>query len=967
MGLLVARPINPRKVILMGYSSKVPVRKITDDMWEIPQDYKPGMRVPGRVYADDSLMEKMGEDLTLLQCTNVAQLPGIQKYSIVMPDGHQGYGFPIGGVAAFDSEEGVISPGGVGYDINCLPAGSRVLTPDGYRVPIEEALSHGRVTCMESARGTPAKVVLGLKKSDRSLYRITTRSGLAIRATGDHPILTKQGMVRAESLAKGVQVATHPFQGADYEAPPPMDILDQGSFSPDIGKELSLRKLLPLRADSKALPALLRLLGYFMGDGTFDGEKTIFYGRREGLELLRADIEYLGFKPSPVYTAEVCTFIGHQILTGAKDAVHVSSGSFRALLEGLGAPSSSETAALFSVPGWIMRMPRYLQRCLLSGYFGASMDEPQTVKGYNFEPPVVSCTTLEPAVDCGIDFLSRIGSMLGGFGVEVCGILRKDFGDRTLLMLQLSEKPPSLINLWSKVGYSYSPEKQRLALAAVSWLGWKCSVVSRAPAAAAAQVCCAGGSSVQAAEEPGCGRVNRRSIERGPCGGLPTSPRLPIGFPRFERWAESSLEEDIVWDEVESVEAIPGECEVFDITVDSPSHNFVAEGFVVSNCGVRLVLTNLNVKDVRPALGQLVDNMFNLVPSGLGSKGGIRLNPAQLDEVLDMGVHWAIEKGYGWEEDARRCEEGGQMRNADHTKVSIQAKGRGGSQLGTLGSGNHFLEVQVVEKIYDPRTAKAFGVTEEQQVVVMIHTGSRGMGHQVCSDYLHTMERIIPKYGLKVPDRELVYAPASSPEAAEYFAAMSAACNYAWANRQCIMHWTREAFQRTFRTDPEKLGMRLVYDVAHNLAKREEHTVDGKRRTLYVHRKGATRAFPPGRPEVTEEYREVGQPVIIPGSMGTASYLLVGGPNSLELSWGSTAHGAGRFLSREAAKRKYWGDAVRKELESKGVRLRAADMRVIAEEAPGAYKDVNRVVDVSNRLGIATLVARLAPIGVTKG
>jgi tRNA-splicing ligase RtcB len=385
------------------------------------------------------------------------------------------------------------------------------------------------------------------------------------------------------------------------------------------------------------------------------------------------------------------------------------------------------------------------------------------------------------------------------------------------------------------------------------------------------------------------------------------------------------------------------------------------------NCGIRLVLTNLDVKDVRPAIPKLIDTIFNLVPSGLGSKGGIRLNNPELNDVLDRGVAWAIDKGYGWDEDALRCEEGGTMKTADHTKVSDSAKGRGSSQLGTLGSGNHFLEIQAVDKIFDPRAAKVFGLEHEGQVVVMIHSGSRGLGHQVCSDYLHVMEHAVSKYGIKIPDRELACAPASSKEASDYYGAMSAACNYAWVNRQCMTHWTREAFQKIFAIDPEKLGMRLVYDVAHNIAKREEHEFEGKRRTLCIHRKGATRAFPAGRPEITQEYRSTGQPVIIPGSMGTASYLMLGGPNSIELSWGSTAHGAGRFLSREAAIRKYWGSNVKKDLESKGIQLRAANIRVIAEEAPGAYKDIDRVADVSNRLGIATIVARMVPLGVTKG
>jgi len=950
--------------------TNIPLKKVEDNIWEIPQTFRPGMNVPGRVYADESLLQKMGEDLTLTQCVNVAQLPGILKFSVTMPDGHQGYGFPIGGVAAFDSETGVISPGGVGYDINCLPAGSKVLTPDGYRIPIEHAFAHRRVLCIDSAKATSTKVILGLKRREESLYKITTKAGFTIKATGDHPLLTKGGMVEAKSLVCGSKVATHPFQGVDYEVPPPIKIIKEEAFPASLRKELVLRNLLPLRTDSTALPAILRLLGYFIGDGAFGGKKTIFYGSKEGMEQLRRDVGALGFTPSRVYTRERQSSAHGKRFRSVENSVHISARSFRLLMEKLGAPKGDKTVEPFVVPEWIMRLPKWLQMSFLAGYFGAEMNKPQTSNGYNFEPPVASCTKAKSSVESGIKFLSQIGEMLKGFGVEVCSILQEDCGDRVRLKLQLSEKPASLVNLWSKVGYAYSPKRQGLALAAVSWLGWKNSVISqRKQAAASAQACYASGSSVSEILEStlDCDWVNRRFIERSLYEGRLTPPRVPKGFPYFEDWAAASLEGDVVWDEVVEITEERHPCEVFDITIDNPSHNFVAEGFVVSNCGVRLVLTNLDVKDVRPNLSRLVDTLFDLVPSGLGSKGGIRLDTAQQDQVLDRGVEWAVEKDYGWEEDARRCEEGGRMKTADHTKVSPNAKGRGASQLGTLGSGNHFLEVQVVDKIYEPQTAKIFGVEYEGQVVVMIHSGSRGLGHQVCSDYLHVMEHAVSKYKIRIPDRELACAPAASPEAKDYFAAMSAACNYAWVNRQCINYWTREAFQKTFKSDPERLGMRLVYDVAHNLAKREEHTYEGKTRTLFVHRKGATRAFPAGRPEIPQEYRNVGQPVIIPGSMGTASYLLVGGPKSLELSWGSTAHGAGRFLSREAAIRKYWGSDVKRDLESRGIQLRAANIRVIAEEAPGAYKDVDRVADVSNRLGIATLVARMVPLGVTKG
>lgn len=307
------------------------------------------------------------------------------------------------------------------------------------------------------------------------------------------------------------------------------------------------------------------------------------------------------------------------------------------------------------------------------------------------------------------------------------------------------------------------------------------------------------------------------------------------------------------------------------------------------------------------------------------------------------------------------------MNAADPDKVSSRAKDRGLEQLGTLGSGNHFLEVQVVDKIFNEEAAKTMGITHEGQVTVMIHTGSRGLGHQVCSDYLRVMEMAVRKYKIAIPDRELACAPTTSREAEDYFAAMSCAANFAWANRQCITHWVREAFERVLKKSADSLGLRLIYDVAHNICKVEEHVVNGGRRKVYVHRKGATRAFPAGHPEVPSWYRPIGQPVIIPGSMGTASWLLIGTPKSMEISFGSTAHGAGRMMSREAALRKVRGSEVKSELEGRGIAVRAASIRVLAEEWDRAYKDVDRVSLVSHEVGIATRVARLRPIAVTKG
>ena len=384
------------------------------------------------------------------------------------------------------------------------------------------------------------------------------------------------------------------------------------------------------------------------------------------------------------------------------------------------------------------------------------------------------------------------------------------------------------------------------------------------------------------------------------------------------------------------------------------------------NCGVRLLRTNLKERDVRPKLKELVADLFNSVPSGVGSKGAIKLSNSQLDEVLVKGVPWAVDNGYGVKGDAEVCEENGQMENADPNKVSDKARKRGAPQLGSLGSGNHFLEVQKVTEIHDEEAAKRMGI-EKDQVTILTHCGSRGFGHQVCSDYLRISEQALKKYDISLADRELACVPNSSEEGESYRKAMFAALNFAWGNRQMITHWTRKSFQRVFKQSESDLGMDLVYDVSHNIAKVETHTINGEQKSVVVHRKGATRAFPANKDEVPKKYRDLGQPVFIPGSMGTASWILLGQPNSMNLTFGSTAHGAGRTMSRTRARKNYTESQVRKYLSDKGIEVKALTRDGVVEEAPQAYKDVDSIVNVSHELGIATKVAKLVPIGVIKG
>ena len=384
------------------------------------------------------------------------------------------------------------------------------------------------------------------------------------------------------------------------------------------------------------------------------------------------------------------------------------------------------------------------------------------------------------------------------------------------------------------------------------------------------------------------------------------------------------------------------------------------------NCGVRLIKSNLRQEDIEDHLDELVNALFKNIPSGVGSKGKVKLSREDIDNVLDYGAEWAVENGYGWDEDLEVLEENGRIKSADSSKVSSKAKKRGIPQLGSLGSGNHFLEIQVVDEVYNENVAEVYGL-EKGMIVIMVHTGSRGCGHQVCSDYLRVMDKAYKNYKIDIADRQLACAPIDSKEAQNYLKAMYAAANYAWANRQMITHWIRESFEDVLGKSARDMDMQIVYDVAHNIAKEETHDFKGNDIDVLVHRKGATRAFGPGREEVPLKYREVGQPVLIPGTMGTASYVLHGTQTAMEETFGSTAHGAGRVLSRSKAKKDYNPDDIVNSMESNGIKLKATSKNVIAEEAPGAYKDVDSVVRVSDSTGIAKLVCKVKPLAVTKG
>jgi tRNA-splicing ligase RtcB len=384
------------------------------------------------------------------------------------------------------------------------------------------------------------------------------------------------------------------------------------------------------------------------------------------------------------------------------------------------------------------------------------------------------------------------------------------------------------------------------------------------------------------------------------------------------------------------------------------------------NCGVRLLGTHLDLPEIEPHLDEVASALYANCPSGVGKGGNIKLRQGELDRLLERGARWALDRGFAQPNDLVRTEEGGCIEGADSTKVSPRAKKRGAKQVGTLGAGNHFIEVDVVDQVFDTAAGDRMGLSPGR-IVVQIHCGSRGFGHQVCSDYVKRFQQVVGRYGIKLPDRELVCAPLNSPEGQDYLAAMKAAANYAFANRQVLVHHIRRSFEQTLTGKVENTHLYQIYDIAHNMAKIEEHEVDGQPMEVCVHRKGATRAFGPGSPVLPDIYRDIGQPVLVPGSMGTASWVLLGTEGAMAQTFGSTCHGAGRTMSRRKAKQSVWGGDLRDELEQAGIHVRAGSMPGLAEEAPQAYKDVDRVVDVVHGAGIAKKVARIVPVAVIKG
>ncbi len=971
------------------------LKKISDYEWELPKSG--GMKVPARIFATEKLMDKIKLDRTLQQAANVAHLKGIQKYSYVMPDAHEGYGFPIGGVAAFDIEEGVISPGGIGYDINCLTGDAEVLTEFGFRKPImnfeedfvTDADYSGQLLlkrfCLlnlisfnkEKKMFLQNKPLFFIKTEPRTVYELATETGLKIKATADHPFLTPFGMKKLIDLKEGDKVALYPFIGVEYEKPAEKMIVDEIQISSKESIiELKKRSLLPFNENSTALPLLAKILGYLMGDGLiyFSKGKGMIcaYGSEEDLEEMKNDFDKLGYS-GKIYERtrdhQITSQYGTRTFTSKCHELHVSSTSLACLLSSIGMPVGCKTNSKYEVPNWIFSSKKYIKRLFLAGFFGAELTKPKTHTKTGFYSPILGQNKTEESLEAGRKFMIGIMQLLEDLGVKVNKISqRKEFknkhGETYRLRLIISADEENLLRLYRNIGFEYNQKRKMLGnIAAMYMLRKKELTSKRIEIANKAKELKAKGLTQKEIKELLISKIsNDRFIERSLYENA--KQRITLDFQSFEAFEKECMaqisEYGTLFDNIAKKRELEEKEAVYDFNVEE-NHIFIANGFVVSNCGVRLVRTDFTVDQILAKRTQLLNELFSEVPSGVGKGGITKLSKEELLEMLAKGSEWSLEQGYGTKEDLEATEEKGRMKQADPGAVSEKALARGKPQLGTLGSGNHFLEIQKVDEIYDEDAARTLGI-EKGKITVMIHCGSRGLGHQVATDYIDEMER---KYGFSdLPDRELVNAPINSELGRKYFNAMCSGVNYAFANRQMIVHWVRDSFKKVLGTDER---MKQVYDVCHNVAKMEKHKICGEEKTVCVHRKGATRAFGPGHEELIEKYKKIGQPVLIPGTMGTASYVLLGTKAAEEISFASSAHGAGRAMSRTASIRQFRGESIARELMSQGIEIKAASMKGIAEEAVPSYKDIDEVIKTTISAGICKPVAKLKPIGVMKG
>ncbi|MFH1240505.1 MAG: RtcB family protein [Candidatus Diapherotrites archaeon] len=981
------------------------INKIADFVWEIPKEGD--MRVPVKLYASKTQIIDMKEEektdwSSIKQLKNVATLPGIEQNVIALSDVHVGYGAPIGGVSAFDLETGVIVFGNIGFDINCISGESKVLHEHGYTKNIKDFETDWfdeSIKCLNptnKVKNTNIDAFLKFK-TKKKVYKLETESGRKIIATEDHPFYTSKGMKELSLLKNNEKISVFPFEGVGYEEPSDKIIIAEKDIK-NLGfkknmkqtiDELKKRKLLPLKMNNPKMPYLLKIFGYALGDGnlTIRKNETVqlsFYGNPEDLETIITDVGNIGFKASKIYSRER----KHAIQTSyelvkfehTETWSKCSSKALSALLMAMGLPDGNKVKKNYSIPKWLFKCPLWQKRLFLASLFGAELSTPSTITnhGYNFNNQLLSMNKNEKFVKNGRKFLSQISDLLGDFGIKSSQIKERDEytnkkGELSIrLRLQIFSRPANLIKLWSIIGFEYNKKRSYLANVATQYLKIKSKIIkSRKKCEQEAKELRKKKLSAKKIYEKLKSKynfINFRFIERSVYGTRKGMPRISSAFSSFDEFLAQNTKglgfTGQVWDTIISKEKIDFNKPVYDFTVCDENHNFIANNFVVSNCGVRTLKTDLKREDVEKVKDKLADALFQNIPAGLGVKGDVELTLAEIDDVIVNGAEFAVAKGYGTKEDLEFCEENGKITGAEPSAVSMKAKQRQFKQVGTLGSGNHYLEVQYVDEIYNEKIAKAFGLSKDQ-IIISIHCGSRALGHQIGSDYLQFLDKAAKKHGIKIKDKELVCAPIQSEEGKQYFSAVKAGINVAFANRHVIGHLTRKTFAEVFGISESTI--KTFYDVGHNTAKVEEHDVDGMKKKLLVHRKGSTRGFGPGRIEVPEAYRSVGQPVLVGGTMGTHSYILAGTEKGMHETFGSTVHGAGRVMSRMKAKKQWAGESVLQDLKEKGILVKSHSTQGLAEEAPDAYKDVTEVVDIMHNAGVTEKVVKLKPLIVIKG
>ena len=941
------------------------IQKISENVYEIPKEGK--MNVPVRVYASEKILESIKKDKTLEQARNMAMMPGVVKQVVVLPDAHQGYGACIGGVSAYDLKKGVVSPGQTGYDINCLTGDSLIINEFGGCMKIEnfeklqselEIEDNGRklkkiifsnqinTLNMKSKIMESKPINLIMSRDNDKLSEITLNSGLKIRATEDHPFLTKHGMKNISDLKIEDFVAVDLFEGIS------------------INEQITEKDAI-----------LSKFIGYMFGDGSFVkskyGIRASAYGQEEDLKTIKRDLARIGVN-SYIYSRSryhsIQTKYNLIKFSNVEYSLHINSQEFNHLLEERGLVLGNKTRQEVRIPEWIKKSNLLIKRLFLAGFFGAEMSTPKTSSKTCFFCPTIDQNKIEALRQNARDFLIDISLLLEEFGIKETSIsefedFHNKYGEKTRRFRLLIKGEDNMLKLWRKIGFEYNNKRRNIVnIASLYILLKKQETNKRRELSQKIKEYRKKGFKISEVKNILINKINERFVERSYYENA--GQRINLDFISFKDFKRNKLAElkkyGVIFDNIMDKKEIFEKCKVYDFNIQD-NHNFIANGFVVSNCGVRLIVSDIKLSDFMKKRKEIMKSLGKDIPSGVGVKSGFSFSPKEIDLVLKNGVKWAFEKGFATKEDVLIIEDEGCISGADSSKVSARAKGRGMHQLGSLGAGNHFMEIGVVEEIYDKKTANVFGIDCVGKVTFLIHSGSRGLGHQVASDYIKKMEE---EYGFdKLPDRELACAPINSELGKNYLSAMRGAANFGFVNRQLLTFSLREIIKKYF----PKNNLDLIYDIAHNIVKIEKYNINGKMQEICVHRKGATRSFGPGRLEIPLKYRKIGSPIFIPGSMGTYSYVLVGTKKAEELTFGSTAHGAGRLMSRSEASRTITPESLAREMSDKDIILESGSLKGAVDEAPSAYKDVNEVVRVSDTLGIGKMVARLKPLGVVKG